>query len=74
MFTEADQWSIEEIEAYHQALNKYDKDFYSIAKSVWLCNTHNNVHALQVYILCTFILIFLLWEDRLTNLPQKMYM
>ncbi|KAG8190118.1 hypothetical protein JTE90_026688 [Oedothorax gibbosus] len=33
-YTENDQWSPEEIEAYHQALLKCDKDFFNIAKEI----------------------------------------
>lgn len=32
--TESDTWSLEEIEAYHQALMKCDKDFYTISKTI----------------------------------------
>ncbi len=32
--TETEAWNLEEIEAYHQALMKCDKDFYNISKQV----------------------------------------
>ena len=32
--SESDVWSAEEIEAYHQALLKCDKDFFNIAREV----------------------------------------
>ncbi|XP_035218844.1 suppressor of activated egl-4 protein 1-like [Stegodyphus dumicola] len=33
-YSENDRWSPEEIEAYHQGLLKWDKDFFSIAKEI----------------------------------------
>ncbi|XP_046658292.1 serine-rich adhesin for platelets-like isoform X2 [Homalodisca vitripennis] len=33
-YTDSDRWSAEEMDAFHQGLNKYDKDFTSIAQEV----------------------------------------
>ena len=33
-FPESDSWTPEEVEGYHQALMKFDKDFFSIANEV----------------------------------------
>jgi hypothetical protein len=36
-YTESDRWSAEEMDAFHQGLLKYDKDFHSVAEEVLSC-------------------------------------
>lgn len=33
-YSDSDQWTAAETEAFHQAIDKYDKDFFSIAQEV----------------------------------------
>lgn len=33
-YTDSDRWSADEMDAFHQGLTKYDKDFTSIAQEV----------------------------------------
>lgn len=35
-YNDSEKWSMTEIEAFHQALLKYDKDFFNIAQDVSL--------------------------------------
>jgi len=47
-YQECDSWSLEEIEAYHQALMKWDKDFFAISKQV---NSKSVKQCIQFYYL-----------------------
>lgn len=45
-----DKWTATEIEAFHQALLKHDKDFYNIAQEVCSLN-YSQIHLGNVFLL-----------------------
>lgn len=45
-YTDSDRWSADEMDAFHQGLTKYDKDFTSIAQEV--IHSEGHIYSLVV--------------------------
>lgn len=45
-YTDSDRWSADEMDAFHQGLTKYDKDFTSIAQEV--IHSEGHIYSLDV--------------------------
>lgn len=50
-YSESDKWASSEIDAFHQALLKHDKDFHYIAQDV----THNMKICIMIRFICDFV-------------------
>lgn len=50
-YNDSEKWSMTEIEAFHQALLKYDKDFFNIAQDVSFCKLGRVVWVLRGIVL-----------------------